>query len=496
MSAALQRIVFVTATLAVAVTAFAQEPFSHDPTFSTTITYPISGGGPNVSSLLPLEDGSVLISGKFRFPGDPGQDRLGSRLLTNGVMDPDFPYSMATGGKMIRWQDRFYAVAGHTIYRSFFDGSLDATFISMNSNPEFESVQYGDYHVFSDGSLVYGGVHDLYDNDLGYYVPHNFIWFTNTGHLDTTKVHRSGSGAIYLIKQMPDGKFICSGPVVEQEGHPVGRVFRLNADGSLDQTFNAPVIWGEAKTCTPLADGRMLVSGLFKLESAPNDTIHFIRLMPDGQVDPTFNTGLEVWKPTYGQFTFLMHTRLPNGMIVAHGAFRKIEGQDRGGMALLDQDGNLLDYYFTGPGVGTFNFQNFTYGSVQGLVEGYDGMWYIHGSYMGFDGNGQQRFVTRLYPPDLTIGLGEVKEEDRPVLVVHPNPAAAWLSVELPFTHASADRWLEVQDVLGRPIIRQRLGIGQRQLVLDTQHLLPGMYLVVLKEGGLQPAGPVKVLIE
>jgi hypothetical protein len=309
-------------------------------------------------------------------------------------------------------------------------------------------------------------------------------------------VHRSGSGAIYLIKQMPDGKFICSGPVVEQEGHPVGRVFRLNADGSLDQTFNAPVIWGEAKTCTPLADGRMLVSGLFKLESAPNDTIHFIRLMPDGQVDPTFNTGLEVWKPTYGQFTFLMHTRLPNGMIVAHGAFRKIEGQDRGGMALLDQDGNLLDYYFTGPGVGTFNFQNFTYGSVQGLVEGYDGMWYIHGSYMGFDGNGQQRFVTRLYPPDLTIGLGEVKEDDRPVLAVHPNPANAWLSVELPLTHASADRWLEVQDVLGRPIIRQRLGIGQRQLVLDTQHLLPGMYLVVLKEGGLQPAGPVKVLIE
>jgi hypothetical protein len=145
MNTSLQRILFVTATLAVAVTAFAQEPFTHDPSFHTTITNPVSSGGPNISSILPLEDGSLIISGDFRFIGDPDQNRRGARLFTDGSYDPVFPYNPSMNGKISRWNNSFFC----GMRRLFFDGTPDPDFMALFYNsPLFEVVQVGDHHIF------------------------------------------------------------------------------------------------------------------------------------------------------------------------------------------------------------------------------------------------------------------------------------------------------------------------------------------------------------
>jgi hypothetical protein len=46
--------------------------------------------------------------------------------------------------------------------------------------------------VYPDGSILMSGLHSLYDTARGFVGLYNLIWFTNTGHLDTTKTHRTG----------------------------------------------------------------------------------------------------------------------------------------------------------------------------------------------------------------------------------------------------------------------------------------------------------------
>jgi uncharacterized delta-60 repeat protein len=65
--------------------------------------------------------------------------------------------------------------------------------------------------------------------------------FNADGTMDTT--FNTGSGAnniIYGIDLQPDGKILVSGAFTTFNGVTVGRIARLNADGSLDQNFNAP----------------------------------------------------------------------------------------------------------------------------------------------------------------------------------------------------------------------------------------------------------------
>lgn len=465
----------ITAAFIVAVMAYSQDPFTHDPSFYTTITTPVSGLGPNISSILPLEDSSLIISGDFRFIGDPNQNRRGARLFPNGARDPDFPYNTSMNGKISRWNDRYLC----GMKRFFFDGTADPDFLPLYMNPEFSPMQEYDHHMFGDGSLVIGGYHMLLDTAHGFTGPHNFIWFTNTGHLDTTKVHRSGNGSISMIKHLPDGKFICSGFTTMQDGIPVSKVFRMNSDGSVDTTFNAPINWGRAWSCTPLADGKMIVSGFFKLNDAPDDTLHILRLMPSGEIDPTFNNDLEIYWPFAGQFLPLLHTRLESGAIVLHGSFTLVEGEPRGGIAILNETGYLSDYAFTEEGCGTFTFNDFPYGATQGMVEGYDGMWYIYGSYIGYDGNGQQRFVTRLYPPDLSIGLQELKGE-KPAIIIYPNPATDHIKIDLGSLINFGDHFIQITDIYGRSALHIRCPNRTQILDVDITSLPSGIYTVQL----------------
>jgi hypothetical protein len=357
--------------------------------------------------------------------------------------------------------------------------------------PIFSAAIQGDQHVFADGSVVISGLHTLNDPENGLAGHYNFVWFTNTGHLDQTKVHRKGSGAIYMVKQLANGRFLCSGPVTVQEGQPVNRVFRLHADGSLDNSFNAPIQWGEARNATELPDGRVIVSGIFKSSAVSTDTLHILRLLPDGQVDPTFNNELEAWWPFMGQRVTVMHTILPDGRIVLHGAFTTLEGEIRNGISIVDPNGQLLDDAFTGEGCGTFIFNNFPYGGTTGIVEGHDGMWYIYGSYIGYDGNEQQRFVSRLHPPGPPTAMDRAAIETKGELKLSPNPANAWVAVdhELAVRNGLVALW----DALGRVVHTEKL--GDQRHVVDLQHLPDGIYMVGITDGTNAPLPAQRLVV-
>jgi hypothetical protein len=141
---------------------------------------------------------------------------------------------------------------------------LDPTFIDMNSGPYFDGAAGGDYHVYPDGRILMSGTHWLSDTIRGFTGYYDLIWFSNTGYLDTTKIHRRGVGALNHFKELPNGQLIGAGNISQWEGKQVDWIFRMNADGTPDTTFRTGAYVGGGLDFMGLPDGRVYVGSAEK----------------------------------------------------------------------------------------------------------------------------------------------------------------------------------------------------------------------------------------
>ncbi len=458
----------------------AQAPLTLDPGFQFNLNEWY------ISSALPLDDGKVLLSGQIKFPGE-FWFRGSARLDQDGSIDPTFPqFPQSIGqGKLTKWADKIYVSVGQSVRRLDSDGLIDNEFIQMNSSPLFTSLQGGDYHVYPDGSIVMSGLHNLDDTARGFVGLYNLIWFTNTGHLDTTKTHRTGNGAIYEIEQQPDGKFLCSGACTIYDGQPVRKVFRVQPDGALDTTFDSGITWGEAFGFLPLPDGRSYAVGIMQQNSLPLDTLRCIRLLANGELDTSFiydhNWSLGTI-PNYGNLGVTLGTiqHIGNKLLVT-GYFQAVNGQPRLGLCMLDSTG-ALSTEFHNAGVGPYSYQDFVYGGVDGAVLTPDNMLYVYGAYHGYtDGttnDPDQRFITRLYGPDLTTAVSDATVPVQATVRVAPNPTTGHFTLSLPADLGPAQARL--LDASGRVVEHYTLPGGAEQQPLSTA-AEPGTYLLLVE---------------
>ncbi len=462
----------------IALVASPQQPFALDPSFKTEIDRAY------VSSVLPMPDGKVIASGLMRFPDELTDKRL-VRLSANGLRDESFNNSGLGQGKLTAWvNDTFYVGTSQTVRRILPEGHQDPSFIEMNLGPYFSSGQGGDYHVFDDGRVLMSGVHLLNDAERGYVGDYCLCWFSNEGYLDTTRVHRKCSGSLDHFQALPGGKFIGSGSTSIYDDQPASNIFRFNADGSLDPSFQANVWWGSAYAFVPLPDGRLYAAGRFQVEGLA-DTLQLVRLMPDGSLDPTFNNQLDFDVIELTSFFNGALVRglymLPNGSLIVMGNFEQVAGQLRSCICGVDSSGNLLPDLCGGPGVGLFEYQGSTTGSVAAMAPAVDGSYYICGAYHGYDdgitNDTTQRMVSRLY--GLDVGVEEAAVESM-LMGIHPNPAIGWLSVSLDELPVVAT--LLIRDPLGREV--QRYSLTSHNTTLSLQTMSDGIYLLELFSSG------------
>src|SRR5262249_40131529 len=89
----------------------------------------------------------------------------------------------------------------------------------------------------------------------------------------------------------PDGRIVVGGRFTGVGGAGRGRVARLNADGSLDATFDPGSGANDGVRALVLQpDGRVLIAGQFtSVNGTPRNRI--ARLNADGSLDPTFDPG-------------------------------------------------------------------------------------------------------------------------------------------------------------------------------------------------------------
>ena len=169
------------------------------------------------------------------------------------------------------------------------------------------------------------------------------------GELDTTfDVGLGTSSNVNVIALQPDGKIIIGGFFNSYNNIAIRNIARLNANGTLDTTFTSPLInsTGATLNCITLqSDGKIIISGSFSLVGLPDRTIQ--RLNANGTVDTTFN---QAQTPNAQVRSITMQS---DGKILIGGLFTSFGGVSRNFIARLNANG-VLDLTFN-PGTGANN---------------------------------------------------------------------------------------------------------------------------------------------
>ncbi len=228
------------------------------------------------------------------------------------------------------------------------DGTLDDTF-SGNSQPDLP-VQA--ICVDHNGNILIGGFFENFGNMP---VP-RLARLTSDGNLDATFTANTGSGfngVVDAIVEQPDGKIIVAGNFTTFNGGSRNAIVRLNADGTLDETFNtadgfAGADFDRVFDVVVQADGKILVAGEFSSFDG-HEIYSLLRLNVDGTLDETFQIGTGVRRGGSTVSAVYAIELLSGGRILAGGSFDEVNGADASYLAVLNADGTFNDSFQFAP---------------------------------------------------------------------------------------------------------------------------------------------------
>ena len=237
------------------------------------------------------------------------------------------------------------------------------------------------------------------------------------GHRDTgfEKTVAQPNNAVYAMVLQADGKAIIGGEFTAVGSAPRNRIARLNSDGTLDTSFNPGA--GVAGAGTPAVysvalqrDGKVLIGGIFDTVSGVS-RIDVARLNADGSLDPTFQpgAGLTSTNRNFRKPWISAVVAQPDGKTLLGGQFTEVDGLSLRNIARLNADGSV-DSTFD-PGLGATG----DYASVEAIAVQPDGKIIIGGDFDSVNGL-DRRALARLNPHgsvDSTLEIGSgVKDID------------------------------------------------------------------------------------
>ena len=190
----------------------------------------------------------------------------------------------------------------------------------------------------------------------------------------------SGSSAVAQFVEpivlQPDGKIVIAGAFLFYNGVPRNRVARINADGTLDTSFNPGGGANNWVLCMALQpDGKILIGGLFTLyDGTPRS--HIARLNSNGTLDSSFSAVV----PNDVVRSIIVQ---PDGKILIGGDFTAVNGFSRNHIARLNDNGTL----------DSFQPVSGSNGVVGTLTLQPDGKILVGGGFISFGGADNTRLV-------------------------------------------------------------------------------------------------------
>src|SRR5437899_1443246 len=195
--------------------------------------------------------------------------------------------------------------------------------------------------VQADGKIVMGG--DF--TTLPGQIRNNIGRLNADGTLDPSFNPGVGEVAVCFsfvncLAQQADGKILVGGGFTTLGGQSRNNIGRLNADGTLDTSFN-PGADGNVLSLAVQADGKILVGGAFATLGGHSRS-NIGRLNADGTLDTSFNPG--------ANNSVLSLALQADGKILVGGGFTTLGGWIRGYLGRLNADGTY-DRLFANPGL-------------------------------------------------------------------------------------------------------------------------------------------------
>lgn len=179
------------------------------------------------------------------------------------------------------------------------------------------------------------------------------------------------NGIVWAFARQADGKILIGGDFTSYQGTPANRIARLNADGSLDLSFNTSVGFNAIVYSIVIQpDQNILVGGDFtEFNGKPHKYI--IRINQYASFDPSFIYLSD--SPNAGVRAIALQ---PNGSFVIGGVFTQYGTKSRNRIARLYANG-ILDASFN-PGTGADNL-------IMAITRDSNGGYYIGGDFTHYD---------------------------------------------------------------------------------------------------------------
>src|SRR5690554_6257383 len=248
--------------------------------------------GASINHIEVLSDGKILVGGVFLESNDeplPGIIRLNS----DGSIDQSFTApSSVTGASTFAVQ-----ADGKVVLRSLIrlntDGSLDNSFDSgtgISGGTGFGGGGINTMLVQPDGKILIGGHYGSYNGTTSVLITRLNSDGTIDNSFDASANFSTAMdgfyGQVYTMKLLPDGKIMIGGNYGNTNSLAIG-VDRLNADGSLDATFQTTHSTDLRNFALDVQPGGKVFAANVNF-GVPSEAFVVERYNADGSVDTSF----------------------------------------------------------------------------------------------------------------------------------------------------------------------------------------------------------------
>ena len=350
-----------------------------------------------VNALVLQADRRILVGGEFTAIRGCSNSFL-ARLNADGSVDTAFNPAGQTDGFvrcLLQQPDRkvlvgggFSRLLGQTrpaLARLLEDGSVDSTFDAsavLNTNTQVFALA-----LEEDGRLLvsFRGVED--------YVSRLLRLNTN-GTPDSSFVCTNRfDGYVLTFLTLADGRILFGGAIYAVDGLARHTLFRLQADGRLDNTFDPGLDKSSVFSLVRQTNGQILVGGLLK-RTASSNSVPLLRLNADLQWDDSFVTDAFGGTDGLGDPFISALLLQPDGKIVAGGFFFEVGGYWRRQIVRLTAAGRVDGCFDPGLGLGAYTQT----GPVRAMALQPYGRILIGGWFLGVDTAYHQLHLARLLP--------------------------------------------------------------------------------------------------
>lgn len=429
-------------------------------------TYPGLTG--SLSEVVIQSDDKALISGYItEYMGISYVKKL-IRLTTTGSPDPTFNSSSITGNvrdfkftpdqKIVVVGNATLTGSGRSSVRLTMNGENDNSFHQINTDNFVNAIG-----VLPSGKYLIGGSFTSIDGQS----QSKLARLLASGELDETFVAPTelteASVVIDLIEVQPDGKILLAGDFSVNE---FSGFTRLNANGTIDQSFNLGSGAFSVNDIEVQDDGKILLGGSISSFSGQTGFGNIIRLNQNGSLDDTFN-------PNGSGFdrTVLELALAPDGKILVGGNyFSEYNGVQVGkGIARLNSNGSLDSSFDTGSGFAS-NPNVYALG-----VESNGNVIAGGANIVGYNGV-QTGQLIRIH--GTATGISETVFEN---FEVYPNPSSGAFSLR--FTEYGYVT-ISVIDPLGKEVLSDSFtSNGAQSKIVDVTGVSSGVYTVRVQTG-------------